>query len=96
MVQDSGVALEKVDSLPLFWLFKCSAGRNASETRPDKQRNVRTTEIRGTERSEGWISHLHLPLHQMGPELLSCADDLPLVSQQVHAEVLDVSEGESR
>lgn len=39
----------------------------------------------------GWKSHLHLALHQVGPELLSCAGDLPLVSQQVDAQVLDVS-----
>lgn len=44
-------------------------------------------------RSTAQSSHLHLALHQVGPELLSCADDLPLVSQQVDAQVLDVSEG---
>ena len=61
-----------------------------------KQRNVKTTEIRGTGVCCRWTSHLHLPLRQIGSELLGRAHDLPLVSQKVHPEVLDVSEGESR
>ena len=32
----------------------------------------------------------------MGSELLGRIEDLPLVPQQVHPEVLDVTEGESR
>lgn len=42
------------------------------------------------------MSHLHLPLGQIGPELLGCIEDLPLMPQQGHPEILDVSEGESR
>lgn len=68
----------------------------AAETRHNKQRNVKTLEIHGT----GcccccrWISHLHLTLRQMGPELLGGTGDLPLVSQQVHPEILDIIHGE--
>lgn len=42
----------------------------------------------------GWISHLHLSLRQIRSELLGCTDNLPLMSQQVHPEVLDVIHGE--
>lgn len=42
------------------------------------------------------LSHLHLPLGQIGSELLGCIEDLPLMPQQGHPEILDVSEGESR
>lgn len=41
-------------------------------------------------------SHLHLPLGQIGSELLGCIEDLPLMPQQGHPEILDVSIGESR
>lgn len=57
---------------------------------------MKTTEIHGTGLQWRQISHLHLPLRQMGSELLGRTDDLPLVPQQVHPEALDVTEGESR
>lgn len=44
----------------------------------------------------GGGSHLHLPLGQIGSELLGCIEDLPLMPQQAHPEILDVSEGERR
>lgn len=44
----------------------------------------------------GGLSHLHLPLCQIGLELLGCIQDLPLMPQQGHPKILDVSEGESR
>lgn len=69
----------------LFWL----PGHSASETRTRRAEEGR----RRSSGCAGRSSHLHLALHQVGPELLSCADDLPLVSQQVDAQVLDVSEG---
>lgn len=69
----------------------CSAEMSVTQTRHSKQRNVKPTGIRGAGCS--WISHLHLPLHQVGPELLGCADNLPLVPQQVHPEILDVTGG---
>lgn len=68
---------------------------NATETRHNKQRTVKTIQIHGTFCTCRRISHLHLALRQMGPELLGRTDDLPLVSQQVHPEILDVTEGES-
>lgn len=70
---------------------------NVSESRPNKQRNVKQkTQNPQNRLCCRWISHLHLPLHQMGPELLGCTEDLPLVSQQVHPEILDVTKEESR
>lgn len=40
-------------------------------------------------------SHLHLALSQVGLELLGGVEDFPLVTQQVHSKVLDVSDGDS-
>lgn len=44
----------------------------------------------------GQRSYLHLALGQISPELLGRVGDLPLVSQQVDAQMLDITEGQSQ
>lgn len=40
-----------------------------------------------------WVLDLHLALGEVSSELLGCIGDLPLVSQQVHPQVLHIPEG---
>lgn len=66
------------------------------EPDPTSRRVRKTTEISVVEVVLWVASHLHLSLCQISPELLGRIHDLPLVSQHVHPDILDIAEGESR